>query len=77
MNLKRSRLILLAILAPLLPIAYYSRQLGTTLSLIAIGAVLVVYLIAVHFLWTCPHCDRPLGQPGSVPDRCPHCNREL
>ena len=77
MNLKFSRMILLAILVALFPIVYFSRQLGSTVSVLAILAVLVIYLIAVHFLWRCPHCGRPLGQPGSVPTRCPHCGREL
>lgn len=77
MDLKRNRLILLAILALLIPVVFFSHQIGTTISLALIVGILVIYLIAVHFLWTCPHCGHALGKPDQIPTHCPYCEKEL
>jgi hypothetical protein len=77
MNLKRNRIILLAILALLFPVVIYSQRMGPALSMAALLAILIIYLVAVHFLWCCPHCGHALGKPSSVPTHCPYCEKEL
>lgn len=77
MDLKRSRIILLCILALMFPIVLFSHLLGTTLSVAALLGVLVLYLVAIHFLWRCPRCGHALGKPSCVPTHCPYCEEEL
>ena len=43
----------------------------------ALLAILIIYLVAVHFLWCCPHCGHALGKPSSVHTHCPYCEKEL
>ncbi len=77
MNLKKNRIILLCILALLFPIVIFSHILGPTRSMIALVAVLIIYLVAIHFLWSCPHCGHALGKPSHIPTHCPYCEKEL
>lgn len=77
MNLKRNRIILLAILTLLFPIVIFSHTLGRTLSMTLLFGVLVIYLIAIHFLWRCPDCGHALGMPSRIPTHCPYCEKEL
>lgn len=78
MNLKRNRTILLCLLALLIPLAYFSHKLALpSLSLLPFVGWLILYLVAVHLLWRCPHCDGYLGKVNKVPTHCPHCQKEL
>ena len=77
MDLKRNRKIMLAILALLFPVVIFSPQLGKTLSMALLIGDLVVYLVALHFLWRCPACDHALGLPSRIPTHCPYCEKEL
>jgi len=78
MNLKRNRVILLCLLVLLVPLAYLSHKLALpSLSLLPLVGWLILYLVAVHLLWRCPHCDGYLGKVNKVPTHCPHCGKEL
>ena len=77
MDLKRNRIILLCILALLFPIVIFSHLLGTRLSVALLLGVLVLYLVAIHFLWRCPACGHALGKPSRIPTHCPYCEKEL
>ena len=77
MDLKRNRKIMLAILALLFPVVIFSPQLGKTLSMALLIGDLVVYLVALHFLWRCPACGHALGLPSRIPTHCPCCEKEL
>ena len=77
MDLKRNRKIMLAILALLFPIVIFSPQLGKTLSMALLIGDLVVYLVALHFLWRCPACGHALGLPSRIPTPGPYCEKEL
>ena len=77
MNLKRNRIILLAVLILLVPLAYLAHQLIPALALIPLVGWLILYLAMVHLLWRCPHCDGYLGKVNKVPTHCPHCGKEL
>ena len=77
MDLKRNRKIMLAILALLFPIVIFSYELGRTLSMTLIIADLVIYLVALHFLWRCPACGHALGLPSRIPTHCPYCEKDL
>ena len=77
MDLKRNRKIMLAILALLFPVVIFSPQLGKTLSMALLLGVLVIYLVAIHFLWRCPACGHALGLPSRIPTHCPYCEKEL
>lgn len=78
MNLKRNRTILLCLLVLLIPLAYFSHKLALpSLSLLPLVGWLILYLVAVHLLWRCPHCDGYLGKVNKLPAHCPHCGEEL
>ena len=77
MDLKRNRKIMLAILALLFPVVIFSPQLGKTLSMALLIGDLVVYLVALYFLWRCPACGHALGLPSRIPTHCPDCEKEL
>ena len=77
MDLKRNRLILLAILALMFPVVIFSPLLGKTLSMALLIGDLVVYLVALHFLWRCPACGHALGLSSRITTHCPYCEKEL
>lgn len=77
MDLKRNRKILLAILALMFPAVIFSPLLGRTVSMALLIGILVVYLVAIHFLWRCPACGHALGLPSRIPTHCPYCEKEL
>ena len=77
MDLKRNRKILLAILALMFPAVIFSPLLGRTVSMALLIGILVVYLVAIHFLWRCPACGHALGLPSRILTHCPYCEKEL
>ena len=78
MNLKRNRIILLCLIALLIPLAYVAHRFAApALSLLPLIGWLILYFVAVHLLWRCPHCGGYLGKVNKVPTKCPNCGEAL